>query len=135
VATIQSHYIKTASPDAIAAMKQFSEALLCSTCAPDEQRKGRTRGSVILLTASAPIECVAEGEGFEPPVRFPVQRFSSSTVGSEPLGKFSTLLDSSTAYKNSNSHRYDPFRPVLNMELLQFYYSGRATGELANLRR
>jgi hypothetical protein len=23
------------SPDAIAAMKQFSEALLCSTCAPD----------------------------------------------------------------------------------------------------
>jgi hypothetical protein len=30
----QNHYIKTqtASPDAIAAMKQFSEALLCSTC-------------------------------------------------------------------------------------------------------
>ena len=65
----------------------------------------------------------------------PVQRFSNTQVGSEPLGKFSTLLDSSTAYKNSNSHRYDPFRPVLNMELLQFYYSGRATGELANLRR
>ena len=34
VATTQNHYIKTASPDAIAAMKQFS-ALLCSTCAPD----------------------------------------------------------------------------------------------------
>ena len=31
----QNHYIKTASPDAIAAMRQFSEALLCSTCAPD----------------------------------------------------------------------------------------------------
>ena len=35
VATTQNHYIKTASPDAIAAMKQFSEALLCSACAPD----------------------------------------------------------------------------------------------------
>jgi hypothetical protein len=36
VATTQNHYIKTASLGAIAAMKQFSEALLCSTCAPDE---------------------------------------------------------------------------------------------------
>ena len=36
VATTQNHYIKTASPDAISAMRQFSEALLCSTCAPDE---------------------------------------------------------------------------------------------------
>jgi integrase len=36
VATSQNHYIKTALPDAIAAMRQFSEALLCSTCAPDE---------------------------------------------------------------------------------------------------
>ena len=35
VATTQNHYIKTASPDAIAAMKQFSEALMCSACAPD----------------------------------------------------------------------------------------------------
>jgi integrase len=35
VATTQNHYIKTASPDAIAAMRQFSEALLCSTCAPE----------------------------------------------------------------------------------------------------
>ena len=33
VATTQNHYIKTASPDAIAAMRQFS-TLLCSTCAP-----------------------------------------------------------------------------------------------------
>ena len=32
----QNHYIKTGSPDAIAAMRQFSEALLCSTCAPEE---------------------------------------------------------------------------------------------------
>jgi hypothetical protein len=31
-AATQNHYIKTASPDAIAAMKLFSEALLCSTC-------------------------------------------------------------------------------------------------------
>jgi len=36
VATTQNHYIKTASPDAIAAMRQFSKALLCSTCAPNE---------------------------------------------------------------------------------------------------
>jgi integrase len=35
VATTQNHYIKTTSPDAIAAMRQFSKALLCSTCAPD----------------------------------------------------------------------------------------------------
>ncbi len=35
VATTQNHYIKTAPPDAIAAMRQLSEALLCSTCAPD----------------------------------------------------------------------------------------------------
>jgi len=35
VATTPNHYIKTASPDAIAAMKQFSEALMCSACAPD----------------------------------------------------------------------------------------------------
>jgi hypothetical protein len=35
VATTQNHHIKTASPDAIAAMKQFSEASLCSTFAPD----------------------------------------------------------------------------------------------------
>ena len=36
VATTQNHYIKTASPDAIAAMRRFADALLCSTCAPDE---------------------------------------------------------------------------------------------------
>jgi hypothetical protein len=44
VATTQSDYIKTASPDAIAAMKQFSEALLCSTFAPDGDVK--VKGSV-----------------------------------------------------------------------------------------
>ena len=42
VATTQNHYIKTASPDAIAAMKQFSEALLCSTCAPDGDIKAKS---------------------------------------------------------------------------------------------
>ena len=42
---------------------------------------------------------------------------------SEPLGKSLTLSDSSTAYNNSDSHRHDPFCHVLNMELLQFYYS------------
>src|SRR2546430_8876766 len=30
---------ETASPDAIAAMRQFSEALLCSTCAPQGDLK------------------------------------------------------------------------------------------------
>jgi hypothetical protein len=44
VATTQNHYIKTTSPDAIAAMKQFSEALLCSTYVPDGNIK--TKGSV-----------------------------------------------------------------------------------------
>jgi integrase len=39
VATTQNHYIKTTSPDAVAATKQFSEALLCSTCAPDGSLK------------------------------------------------------------------------------------------------
>jgi hypothetical protein len=38
------------------------------------------------------------------------------------------------AYKNPDSYRYDPFCRVLNMELPQFYYSGWARGELANLR-
>lgn len=38
VATTQNHYIKTGSPDAIAAMRQFS-ALLCSTCAPSGELK------------------------------------------------------------------------------------------------
>jgi hypothetical protein len=45
-------------------------------------------------------DCVAEGEGFEPPVPFPVQWFSSSTAGSEPFAKFSTLLLFSTGYKS-----------------------------------
>jgi integrase len=43
-ATTQNHYIKTASPDAIAAMKQFSEALLCSIYVPDGDVKAE--GSV-----------------------------------------------------------------------------------------
>ena len=47
----------------------------------------------------------------------------SSEIISEPLGKFSTLPDSSTAYQHAVSHRHDPICRVLNMELLQFYYS------------
>ena len=31
VATTQNHYIKTASPEAVAAMRQLSNALMCST--------------------------------------------------------------------------------------------------------
>src|ERR1700680_3241489 len=48
---------------------------------------------------------------------------SVSTSGSEPLGKFSTLLDSSTAYQHADSHRHDPIRRVLSMELVHFYCS------------
>jgi integrase len=44
VATTQNYYIKTASPDAIAAMKQLSEALLCSICTSDGDAKAK--GSV-----------------------------------------------------------------------------------------
>jgi hypothetical protein len=47
----------------------------------------------------------------------------SSTTGSAPLKKFSTLLYFSTGYQKRRLHRYDPIRRVLNMELLQFYYS------------
>ena len=54
--------------------------------------------------------------------RGPVRRFSSSLVGSEPFRKFSTLLDSSTAYKSNELDRYGPICTVLTMELLQFYY-------------
>src|ERR1039457_1072227 len=68
-------------------------------------------------------DCVAEGEGFEPPVPFRVHRFSSSTVGSDRLGKFFTLTDSSITYQHIDSYYHDPFCRVLNMELLQFYYS------------
>jgi integrase len=41
VATTQTHYIKTARPDAVAAMRQFSEALECSSCAPADNRRSR----------------------------------------------------------------------------------------------
>ena len=36
VSVTQNHYIKTARPEAIAAMKQFSQALMCSSCAPNQ---------------------------------------------------------------------------------------------------
>ena len=79
---------------------------------------------LILIVIDVANKGMAEGEGFEPPVRFPVQWFSSSTADSAPFRKSPTLVDSSTAYKHVDSHRHDPFWPVLNMELLQFYYSG-----------
>ena len=53
-------------------------------------------------------------------------------MGSEPLGKFYTLLDSSTAYKNANSSHHDPFGHVLNIELLHFYYSVQFSRESLN---
>jgi hypothetical protein len=45
-------------------------------------------------------------------------------VGFEPLGKFSTLLYFSTGYQTCMLRCHDPFCRVLNMQLLQFYYSG-----------
>ena len=66
---------------------------------------------------------MAEGEGFEPPVRFPVQWFSSSQADSEPFGKFSTLFAFSMGYKASVLIGSDYECSVLSMELLQFYYS------------
>jgi len=51
-------------------------------------------------------------------------------VGSEPLGKFSTLSDFSSAYQHTDSHRHDPIYRVLNMELLQFYVSVRCVPAL-----
>jgi hypothetical protein len=51
------------------------------------------------------------------------ERILSSTGRSEPLGKFLTLSDSSTVYQHVDSCHHDPFGRVLNMELLQFYYS------------
>lgn len=62
VATSQNHYIKTASPDAMAAMKQFSEALLCSTFAPD--RASRLRVLFSGVVKCLPMSKLAEREGF-----------------------------------------------------------------------
>jgi integrase len=39
VSVTQNHYIKTARPDTIAAMRKLSDALLCSPCAPTEAPK------------------------------------------------------------------------------------------------
>jgi hypothetical protein len=36
------------------------------------------------------------------------RRILSSTVGSEPLGKFSTLLYFSAGYQTVSLHRFDP---------------------------
>jgi hypothetical protein len=68
---------------------------------------------------------MAEGEGFEPPVRFPVQWFSSTQAGSDPFRKFSTLFYFSMGYKGADVRRYDPICFVLSIGLLQFYYSAR----------
>jgi hypothetical protein len=62
-------------------------------------------------------------EGESNPQGTKYRRILSSTVSSEPLGKFSTLLYLSTGYQKRRLHRCDPIRRVLNMELLQFYYS------------
>lgn len=55
------------------------------------------------------------------------RRILSSQVSSERLGKFFPLLYFSTGYQKRRLHRYDSVRRVLNMELLQFYYSPSRT--------
>ena len=56
--------IKTASPDAIAAMKQFSEALLCS------RREHQGQGfCAVGVVKCLPMSELAEREGFEPSVQ------------------------------------------------------------------
>ena len=60
VATTQNHYIKTASPDAIAAMKQFSEALLCSTW-----RQYGQGFCAVEVAKCLPMSELAEREGFK----------------------------------------------------------------------
>ena len=59
VATTRNHSIKTASPDAIAAMRQFSEALLCSTCAPDEDLLPTAHGELSVSYESPKIQTEA----------------------------------------------------------------------------
>ena len=66
---------------------------------------------------------MAEGEGFEPPVPFQVQRFSSSRTESDGLWKLSTLLDPSMTYKVPPLSSHDWIWLVLITELLQLYYS------------
>ncbi len=70
-------------------------------------------------------DCVAEREGFEPPIPFRVCRFSSTQKGSDRFGKFFTVFYFSTAYKSDKLIRCDPICRVLTIELLQFYYSFR----------
>jgi hypothetical protein len=62
----------------------------------------------------------------------PVQWFSSSIVGSEPFGKFSTLLLFSTGYKSVDLIRSACRRFVLIVRPLQFHYS---LDDRANLNR
>ena len=66
---------------------------------------------------------IGAGSGVEPP-RPEGRRILSSHAGSEPFGKFSALLLFSTDYKSVNLIRSAWKWFVLNMELLQFYYSG-----------
>ena len=64
-----------------------------------------------------------------PPVPFQVCRFSSTPVGSDPFGKFSTLLDFSMAYKANDLTRSDLICPVLTIEHYSFTtaFSNRRT--------
>jgi hypothetical protein len=85
-------------------------------------------------TGDLPSRWMVPGGATEPPKGFLLQRILSSTVGSAPLGKFSTLLYFSTGYRKRKLNRCDPIRRVLSMELLQFYYSrmvARAEGWIA----
>jgi hypothetical protein len=67
------------------------------------------------------------GGGVEPPTA-EARRILSSQAGSEPLLKFSTLLDFSIDSKFNLLSRHDPTRLMLSMEVLQFYYDVLSTG-------
>jgi len=87
-----------------------------------------TRGRSALASIQRWSSPLVPGGGVEPP-RAEARRILSTQKGSDPFGKFSTLLYFSTAYKSDELNRYGLICTVLTMELLQFHYSGfRATG-------
>jgi hypothetical protein len=88
-----------------------------------EQQQGLPSKKRQAVTPMRHAEELAERVGFEPTIPFQVCRFSSSQVGSEPFGKFSTLFAFSTGYNASVLIGFDRECSVMSMELLQFYYS------------
>jgi hypothetical protein len=76
-------------------------------------------------------------EGESNPQKAEARRILSTPapVGSDPFGKFSTLLDFSTAYKFTELTRDAAICTVLIVELLQFYYSTSDPSETRPFKR